>query len=432
MRRYLTWPRVLIALLVAVIAIYLMRHLVWETSTERSGYSAVARHNSYLAGMRLLQQLGYSAQPFDDNSSLSTLPADATLLLEDSVVMNDPTRRQAVLAWVRRGGHLVLPLGSGSAAYSLDDALGIVRRGILEPRQTPTPFIIEGKLVIAQLGSAAVFDLRQSPQWSAILTGRFGNDKDMFGVKQGAENRRTKKPTKNRTNDEQHAKTSLLFHVYPRESADTGPLDHVMVYARFAFGAGVVTVGDFAPFTNSSLPDRDHAELFVRLMTLPDGKGPCYFALTPVYPSLFAWLFAHATMVLISAACLLIALIWFVAPRFGPLIPVSPPIRPGLREHLVAVGDFLLREKQFDALITPLRDQVKRGLHHLRHRHPELAAPHELGARLSNIDANDIAHALTSTPRSAHEFLRSCRTLISLNSCISQMQYPSSFTGNRS
>jgi hypothetical protein len=89
-------------------------------------------------------------------------------------------------------------------------------------------------------------------------------------------------------------------------------------------------------------------------------------------------------------------------------------VRPGLCEHLAASGNFLLKQRAYEALIAPLRDEVLRQLDHLQHRHPEIEGRELLGEHLSGIKAGEIHRALAPEPDTQHEFLRRCQTLAAL------------------
>ncbi|MDP5241307.1 DUF4350 domain-containing protein [Uliginosibacterium sp. 31-16] len=397
---------------------YLYDHLEWHDTTRRTGYTKEALRNNYHAGMLLLNRLGYPAERSEDLARLDTLAPQSTLLLSGDESFADPALRQRLLDWVKRGGHLVLPITPDDKGSEVLKALQIDVQGRLEngrerfaqqsnsaapPRREQDldrrDLEIEGHDVSVSLRNAAVFDAALSMdrpgEWSVQADGAFKDD-DSLG-------------------------DTRVFQPL-QASAEDDESESVMLYARFKWGNGFVTVGSFAPFTNDALDKADHASLFVRLLSLPDGKRPVLMLFAPNYPDLLEWLLEHAPEAITGLALLILAGLWRAAPRFGPLQPEPEPVRPGLREHLAASGYFLLKQRSYEALIAPLREDVLRQLEHLQHRHPEIEGRDRLGEHLSGIKAGEITRAFAPEPDSQHEFLRRAQTLATLRAHCNQLR----------
>jgi hypothetical protein len=414
--RPISWGRIAIAVLVAALAAYVVVHLEWQDETTRGGFTGEARHNPYYAGMLLLNQSGYAAKRLDDAIALDGLSTRSTLLLDSPALFNNRKQAAKLLSWVRRGGHLVLPLSHRSEPDLLLQAFGIHTMGWNVATSRWQTVKIEDVPMHVDLRDAVLFDVDSPMEWAASLRGYFEQSPQIVtdDSNDGSPGKKTDQPP------------PRAFHSDRLSKIAAGAQEEHIVYARWRLGEGAVTAGDFVPFRNINIEDDEHAGLFIRLMTLPTDKRPVYIALTAEYPGLGTWLMQHAGEALIALAVLLGALLWRAMPRFGPQLPDTAPKRPGLLEHLGAVGDFLLREKQYEALIAPLREDVVIRLTHLRGRYPEIASLPDwlprLGAHITQLDLREINQALAPDPADAHEFQRRGQTLALLRKHCSSMQ----------
>lgn len=402
MKKHFTPQRLLLALALLLIGTWVLRHLIWEEVETRSGYSLAARRNPYHAGLLLLRQLGIAADTQGYGPPLPEPAAAFTLLYADTSVLHEQERGKALLDWVRRGGHLMLPSGDDPATRDLLRALGIPSLTDCRSCTLKVDRIeVEGQgLHIWLPQSSNVFAAPRTADWVVTLHGRLVTPP---GAKAA-----TVRP---------------LFEPDPAwQTKNPPPPAHLALFARLPLGTGHVTVGPLTAFSNLSIGSRDNATLFTRLVTLPDAQRSVRIIVATAQPGLLRWLITQAPEVSLAALCLLLAALWYVAPRFGPLLPAPAPHRPGLGLHLAASGRFLLQHRAYDALIAPLRDDVQRSLESLRGRHPEIDEPARLGARLSGLDADGIANALAGTPLDRHQFLRQCRTLAALRSRLAQLR----------
>lgn len=430
------WVILTAIVLVAAICVAVLAQFVdWVPVEQRRGFSEEAQHNRFLAGELLLRRLGYEARMLEDRDAVAQLAPQATLLLGSDEAFADPKLRQHLLDWVHRGGHLVLPL-DGASDEKLLEALGIDIDGRLSDNSVRYALPLEKQRLVAQIGYATVFSLRTAPQWSVDLLGHFEHDSS------GTSSRKKKramqaaftaqltqdpaygsplpeKTDKQPPSDEGSASDEADIH-------DDDEPDTTSIYARYAYGKGIVTTGDFGAFSNRDIGKFDNASLFFRLLTLPDGKRPITILFAPKYPGLLEWLTSHASEAWFAAIVLLIAGLWRVIPRFGPLLPEAPPVRPGLGEHLAACGYFLLQRHAYEYLITPLREEVLRALDEQRHLHPEIPDAIALAAHLSGIRPAEIGRALAPQPDSHHEFLRRVQTLATLRTLCKRLRKSSS------
>ncbi|NHZ95876.1 DUF4350 domain-containing protein [Massilia sp. CCM 8734] len=205
---------------------------------------------------------------------------------------------------------------------------------------------------------------------------------------------------------------SLQGAVAPLWSDDDGGA--VRVYAE---GKGRIVLVADGYFTNSKLPQRDHAQLLLALTELTPGKHVTIVKRLNVLPWYKA-LWRHYKLVLISLAVCLALLLWSALRRFGPLLPVPKAERRSLLEHIDASGAWLWKaDGGRQVLLDAARDDT---LALIRRRVPALfrMPEGELWATLARTCAlpeADVSEALQQDAAShVTRFTRQIRTLQTL------------------
>ncbi len=186
-----------------------------------------------------------------------------------------------------------------------------------------------------------------------------------------------------------------------------------------AWGAGQVTAITALDFLeNTQLDDQGMAAGW-RLLH-PPGRAPsaALLVLRGESPSLATLLWTHAWTAVISAAVLIIALLWMGAGAFGPPLRSPPPVRRSLREHIEAVGVWHWRHGHHDLLLAELRRSARARL---AARSTALASARaddhaRLAAALTGLPAADIEEALAEGQRVAtrRDLIRIVSTLRAL------------------
>ncbi|HJV22193.1 MAG TPA: DUF4350 domain-containing protein [Holophagaceae bacterium] len=270
----------------------------------------------------------------------------------------------ALLAWVKAGGHLLVdgsaaPSNDGRGTAALFNRLGAELVSVPEKERTSS----DHTDTFTEDGS--VYALRRSPQW------RIQVDPDAWTWRIG------------------------------------GKSGQVLV--RRAEGRGrVILTSDLSYLYNRSFPDLDHAAWLARILGPPtSGQAAVVWSL-PEDPSLLTWLWARAWAFLLACGVLLLVWLWAGFWRFGPWLPEVPGGRRSLLEHLVASGRFLWRHGGGpEALVTAARKAVLRRAARL---HPAFPALPELErwaylAGRGGLPEADIAEALDDRPESDVERL---------------------------
>lgn len=147
---------------------------------------------------------------------------------------------------------------------------------------------------------------------------------------------------------------------------DTAPRQFVPVRVVPMERGWVTAVVDPYFMTNQAIGDHDHARLAHEL-TLIDFAPPtgAVFVIRAHPDGLFAMLWRHGWMAIISLALLLLAWVWGASRRFGPVLPKPDRSRRSLMEHIEAAGNFLWRQGYHEVLLTSTREALK---HHLAAR----------------------------------------------------------------
>jgi hypothetical protein len=291
------------------------------------GASGEARLRAFLAAERFAGRMGLAAKELRSLPDLDALAPGGVLILPNKRQTLDAPRLDRLLAWVQGGGHLIVeaePLGISDPLFELL----AVRRVETQQRGAVSAVLPDGQaLKVALHGRMAL----EPP------TGRL------------------------------HIRAA---------SGETVRL------ASFARGRGMVTATTSLDFArNAGIGSLDHAEFLWRLMQATPAKHLAVYW-QPARLSLWSFLEEHALAVLAAGAALLLAWLWRIAPRFGPVAPDAPPARRRLLDHLRASGRYFWSLDLRERLLVAARDAA---LRRVQRAQPEFAAlkPQERAARLA-------------------------------------------------
>ncbi len=364
--------------------------------------SAEARRNPYLALSRLLERMGNRVECLDDPSRLDALPEPpATVILPTPRWSISAARSDALLAWVKRGGNLVV------VTYTIwDDAR---RRPDLlldrfdlrqhlrqEPSEKP-----------AAPGQPPPFDrplLPPTPAETLLRADGSETTEDGFAWFDGRD-----EPLIVEFDDRFYWEDARGL----AEWAVEGPSGAHLVDLHRGEGT-LVAVTDDLFMRNDWLAEADNAEFLVRMLRLhaaPDGRVWIYYG--EEWPGFLELLWQRGWPLLVGLAALLALWLWRAGARFGPLALPAPLARRRWLEHLEAVGRFHWRGDRARALLLATRAAV---LEHVRTRHPAWsrlpeAERAERIARACGLDAAAVGSALQGSARRAREFVAAISVL---------------------
>lgn len=374
--------RLLFGLLVAfvgagVLLVWMGRHSFQRVPRSiEVGFKGEALENPTLLLQKWLEADGREVSRKGGELLGSELPEGGVLFLLQVSQPLTSTEVETVLAWARRGGHLLTdgtagPFNDERGLAALHKALGVTLKNyrpqelafLAQKQQEGTDTFYEGE---------APYRIRRSSRWRLVAD--HPKDWDYSMGDKGSEVLLTRKEGQGRI---------------------TLTPDLNFLYFR-------------------SLADLDHAAYVQRLLALQPGRGPVVVWSRSVELSLFTWLWDHARAPLLALLLLVGAWVWKGWPRFGPLLPEPQPQRRSLLEHLTASARLMWWGGAGSHLVATTRTSLERRAQRLNPAFDslDLGGKSEWLAHFTGGSADAIAAALDDRPgRSSHQLAQNLITL---------------------
>jgi hypothetical protein len=336
------------------------------------GRSRAALEDPLLAAEQFLTAMGYPARPL---GARFVLPATSHVL----VFLHRTTpfaklRSKEILAWVARGGHLVVtPLEGSSLDGKADERPPdpvLAALGVAVAPDSPTDRLAENLVLpLAPIKSHGLLAVPKGPR---------------------------------------------LLDTRQRATERLGQVGKTFFLLVVPYGRGAVTVvSDLSGFDNSEIGSNDNAALVLWLAAGVVHPAGVELSWRDEMPSLGALAAEEGWMVLVSVLFLGAALAWRAAARFGPLLPEPPAERRSLLEHIEASGRWLWRNDrgvERRLLIDAVRRAVRRRVEARRPAWSRLSgaqliehlaataglAPQEVAEALHGAAITDEAHFLAT------------------------------------
>lgn len=333
----------LVALLVVMLFLGTHRRV---TTTEVLPPQGEARYNPlYVLGQALrADRQTVHSRPTLDMRAMAPAAGDTIVLLQDPGELV-PAQADALLAWVERGGHLLVrtpPPGEDAQRA--------------EPR------------LLAQLGVQSIgygancqyFDVADDPGHVEFCEGRrFGLDEDA-AARTEVDWRSTAGRVMVRLARGQGSVDVLADMEFMKGRPDKGNVFERAAREREALDQ-----------PRDGLYDRAHRDLTRYLLQPNYGKGAFWLIYASRPPTLLARLLHQGWPVWVPLLLALLGWLGMRAQRFGSELPSPPEARRSLLEHVHASGILLLRRRQGPALHAAMRTVV---LRRLQRRAPVAAA----------------------------------------------------------
>jgi hypothetical protein len=379
-------------LVLGLLASYLMGKLEPYEDVIEHGPAPEVASSPYLAAEHFLRKQGIAARRAEGLDVLDGLPSEGQtlMLLADRGNMT-PRQVERVLQWTASGGHLLFIAErlwdeeEGKSGDLLLDLLGVQQymTDELDDEEASEPESdSEASEAYPQL-TKLYLENEQAPAYIA-----FDTDFHLYDAQNRA-------------------------HAWANSDAAT----HLL---QLYHGDGLITVlSDPWIWQNRNIDDYDHAWLLwylgqdsaVTLLYHADSDG------------LARLLLRHFPLALLVLALLIIATLWHVGMRHGPLQAPASRARRQLEEHLRGSADFLLRRNGQHSLLKGLQQDINRRA---RRRHPgfeklAVAEQWQVLGRLTRLPAKDISQAMRPLPPqrlSASEFTRQVAHLQTLRNAL--------------
>ena len=412
-----------LVLLLGLLGSYVLSQATPYQELVKHGPAPEARANPYLAAEHFLRQQGRKVQRADSLQSLAHLPAAGQMLLVlGSREQMTPKQTERLLAWTRRGGHLLVVAETlwdeekNSSGDLLLDPLGI--------QQYMSDELDEDDESESQPNADTVED---SPP--AVETAPSASDKATANASPNKDTKQDPAPAVDLTQlylENEDAPAYIDFdtdyHLFDAKDlahawANSADTTHML---QLNLGDGLLTVvTDSWIWQNAHIGDYDNAWL---LWYLTQDRE-----VTLLYRAdrddLFSLLLRHFPEALLALSLLLAASLWAAGLRQGPLQPVPERQRRQLQEHLRSSADFLLRHAGQRHLLQALQRDIQRRA---RLRHPGfdrlgVAEQWQVLGRMTRLTPSAISQAMrpiADRRLSASEFTRQVAHLQTLRNVL--------------
>lgn len=286
---------------------------------EWVGYRGDARVNPWFAAELLVRELGLESESKPELTPGEWLPpATDTLIMQVTSALGVGPDLYMLLGWAGEGGHLVL-LGPDFVTDEGDDTLLVAGVSLRFAR--------------SQLYEAMEEQATQD-DFGAELDGGYA-----LGV----------------------YSYDAQLELFPAEQGfDVITHGGEIVAARQKWGDGFVSVvANATRFTNDAIKSGDNARLFADVVIGVIEPGKVWLIFRTRLTPLWQLIWQAAPYLVMSAALIVLLLLWSALPAFGPRIVASADERRSILEHIHASGLFMwrhagrfsLRESSTEALL---------------------------------------------------------------------------------
>lgn len=382
-------------LILGLLASYVLGKLEPYEDVIEHGPAPEVASSPYLAAEHFLRKQGIAARRAEGLDVLDGLPSEGQtlMLLADRGNMT-PRQVERVLQWTAGGGHLLF-----------------IAERLWDEEEGKSGDLLLDLLGIQQYMSDELDDEEASEAEAEN--------------EQNEEHEAYPQLTKLYLENEQapaYIAFDTDFHLYDAQNrahawANSDSATHLL---QLYHGDGLITVlSDPWIWQNRNINEYDHAWLLwylsqdsaVTLLYHADSDG------------LARLLLRHFPLALLVLALLIIATLWHVGMRHGPLQTPASRARRQLEEHLRGSADFLLRRSGQHSLLKGLQQDINRRA---RRRHPgfdklAVAEQWQVLGRLTRLPAKDISQAMRPLPPqrlSASDFTRQVAHLQTLRNAL--------------
>jgi len=312
-------PAFLILLLIGMLPALTGCGIHREEKERTVGYIGEARRDPWLAATRFLEMNDFHVV---NQRGVLDLPSAESVMIVPAAALQTGGPAKQVLAWVRRGGHLIY-LAEGGDSY-LNDWSSPDYKSPVNPVLHP---------LVNELGIKLKRDTAADPVKEVLLQG------DIYQVKLHEEIR-----------------FDVSAAVRKPDLLAGPPAGASLVSLRQ--GTGRVTLLSHAgPLRNRYIAEDGNAALLLALVEQTGEVGSVYF-IKAGRVSLWDMLMQHAWPVMLALLVLLVFWLWRVLPRFGPIRALQQRRELRFVTHLEEAGAYFWHHGLTDALLEAPRQAV--------------------------------------------------------------------------
>lgn len=317
----------------------------YEQNTE-VGYKGLASKNHLLAAEYFLKAMGQDAKRIDIYShNIDLLNANDTLVMTGYRDSMGNEKSMELIKWIDTGGHLI-----------------VTARSYLEDDNLAHDYLLD------DFGISGNHVFLDEHQFDDIPINVSINDNAEFllvGFKK----------------------------YYTLQISDTKKLDILwsveddsgMHAVSISHGEGkLIVLSDMSMFHNSEIAKYDNAAFIWGLINDKKYTGNVYYSLFETRETIFKWIYSNAPLFLLTLLFAMVIFIWTVAPRFGPIINIESPHRRSFKQHVLAIGIYYWRKKDYPVLVEFSQKSILRILYS-RYPDPGMQNRQQLVSTLQNI-----------------------------------------------
>ncbi len=425
-----TLGKVMLCLAPLLIMALVYARVYWyetETYSEDVGLNGEAATNPFFGFEVLaknnLEPRGGSFTKLEESVNVANYPAEKSLLMLSASRLSrmTPQRVKEIVAWVERGGNLVLeaeninqedpllkafgmerwrvvwrakgyverPLKKGRAKQDaqndddddITDAMPNVVAKQLEKAMNFTTSAVkfqwdDGEVYQVKLGRTSTLKLSVADDTAFLVRGHVGNSIIKRQVGKGqvvalASLAFMRRAAILKDDAGLFAMRLLEPQARPQARPQTSPQAVESLPSSLAQAAEVSDASVSAPPVPTSAPAATAAEV-----NLPTNPTLIVLGLHMEPKSLLHWLTKHGMPVVLAAIALFLLWLWRIIPRFGPLAAPQVEARRNIADHWRAAGRYLLDRRDWVGLLHAPRSRVLRrlrqrlGMHFAVHHAP--------------------------------------------------------------
>lgn len=360
--------KLLLILVVVVIGAFLNKYLIKEDFTYYTPAKGEARFNPYYAAQLLLQKYGISASTMAEVEDRSFLDSKQSFILfiSDTKIYQQPVLLNAITAWVKNGGVLILPVNffSGRSLKEYIPGLDVTTERVKD--QDFDDRIIKYK---------NQYDIEISHQ--TILKSEL---ESLWSLK------------------DEHGQHIVAL---PYEKGQ------------------IILFNDLSPFNNAHIAEHDHAAVFLDILK-NTGVSHIIHILYPDTPGLFSILGSYPLQLILFFAIILF-FIWKIWGYFGPVNNNLTSDHQHFIKHLEFSGQYLWRNVDIGQLYRILYGQLEKKIQSAIPGWSEKTDQEKISllSDLVSLDEKDLQAVLLYKPdKDKHGFLTFTRNIIKIRNAI--------------
>lgn len=310
------------------LAVFLITTVLWwffntfeyQEQVKDTGFSAEARRDQYLAAERFLKKFGMQTKSVTSMLQMKKLPSTSDVLVIPTGRYDLSSRRiKELMAWVRRGGHLVMRARRIHAGDTVGDDQFFRLLGVETHRKKKKGF----------------FHSADVKAINVHVNDHIEDKKVTFDVDRWMKNT---------------GKNSLSWNVKGK---------HGSQLLEFRIGDGYVSLlSDLQFMNNANIAKHNNAAFLYTLVHMSGDNRTMWIVRNDNMPSLLSIINQKAHASVVATIVLLLFWLWYTTRRFGPLRMPAGNVRRSLREHISASGLYQWRNRNRTALFLNVKSAL--------------------------------------------------------------------------